>query len=144
MPTLPSLVWAFGPVHVLAIALVFLVGLASHELMHIGALKALGEPYDAEIAPDGWLSAVYRGSLVEVEMQRMAPKWRVAVVMLAPLFAAVPPLASWSIALTYPMMEVGTVLAVAVWFAVALPSPHDIATVALYDPENSVPTEVSA
>jgi len=140
---IPEISWTVGVGHSIGVVAAFAIGLATHEGMHVAVLEALREPYEATLAPNGWKAALTRGTLVDVQMKRLAPRWRVALVMLSPLVAATPALVAWAVAFTYPVVEVGTLAVLGVWFAFALPSPHDIASVAYYDPSGSVPAEVS-
>lgn len=143
MIDLPALSWTITPVEVFAGLLMFGVGYASHELMHIGALKALNEPYEVEIMPDGIRGALIGGTGVNVQMQSMPARWRVAVVMLAPMVMAMPPLVAYAWALMFPVLDMGTVLVLALWFIAAIPGLHDWITVLSYQPNEAVPTEVT-
>lgn len=143
MIDLPALSWDITAVEVFAGLLMFGVGYVSHELMHIGALKALGEPYEVEVFPDGWRGALIGGTGVNVQMQSMPSRWRVAVVMLAPAVMAMPPLVAYAWALMFPVLDMGTVLVLALWFIAAIPGLHDWMTVLTYKPSEAVATEVT-
>lgn len=143
MIDLPALSWHITAVEVFAGVLMFAVGYITHELMHIGALKALNEPYEVAVMPDGIRGAIIGGTGVNVQMQSMPARWRVAVVMLAPMVMAMPPLVGYALALTYPVLDIGTVLVLALWFIAAIPGLHDWMTVLSYRPNDAVPTEVT-
>lgn len=143
MIELPALSWDITAVEVFAGVLMFGVGYATHELMHIGALKALGEPYEVEIMPDGIRGALIGGTGVNVQMLSMPARWRVAVVMLAPMVMAMPPLVAYAWALMFPVLDMGTVLVLALWFIAAIPGLHDWMTVLSYKPSEAVPAEVT-
>lgn len=143
MIDLPAVSWQVTPVELLAAVVMFGVGYLTHELLHIGALVALREPYEVSIAPDGWRGALIGGTGVEVQMQSMPARWRVAVVMLAPIVGAMPPLVAYAMALSYPVVDVGTVLVLALWFIAAMPGLHDWLTVLQYRPNEAVRTEVT-
>lgn len=143
MIEVPALSWDITAVEVFAAGVMFAFGYVTHELMHIGALKALGEPYEVEIMPDGLRGALIGGTGVNVQMQSMPARWRVAVVMLAPAVMAVPPLLGYAMALMYPVLDMGTVLVLALWFIAAIPGLHDWMTVLSYKPSDAVATEVT-
>lgn len=143
MIELPALSWDISAVEVFAGVLMFAVGYITHELMHIGALEGLNEPYEVWILPDGIRGALIGGTGVNVQMQSMPARWRVAVVMLAPMVMAMPPLVAYAWALMYPVLDMGTVFVLALWFIAAIPGLHDWLTVLSYRPNDGVPTEVT-
>lgn len=139
----PALSWHLSAVELGAAVAMFVVGYVTHEAMHIGALEALREPYSVDLLPDGLVGFLTTADGVTIHFERVPPRWRVAVVMLAPLVAAVPPLVAYAMALAYPVLDVGVALVLALWFIAAIPGLHDIVTVATYDPSERVPTEVA-
>lgn len=142
MVSLPTIVWQVSLLEVFVAVIMFAVGYATHEAMHIGALEALHIPYSVDVLPDG-LRGLFVGTGVEVSMEVMPSRWRVAVVMLAPIVAAVPPLVTWALLFMYPVVKAGVALVVGLWFAAAIPGLHDIVTVATYNPSEAVPAEVA-
>lgn len=139
----PAVAWDVSAFELAAAAVMFVVGTILHEAMHIGALEALREPYSVNVLPNGIRGGLF-GTMVDIQLESMPARWRVATVMLAPLVMAMPPLAAYAIALTYPVVDAGTVLVLALWFIAAIPSLHDIVTVAYYRPTRGMPAEVSA
>lgn len=143
MIDLPALSWDVTFFEVVAAVAMFAFGYLTHELMHIGALEALREPYEVEVGPDGLRAALLGGTGVNVQMQSMPARWRVAVVMFAPAIMAVPPLMGYAIALSYPVLDVGTAMVLGLWFIAAIPGLHDWVTVLSYRPNESVAAEVT-
>lgn len=143
MTELPAIAWDVSALELVAAVVMFGVGYATHEAMHIGALEAMRIPYSVEILPDGLKGALI-GTGVQIDFELLPSRWRVAVVMLAPIIAAVPPLVAYAVALMYPVLDIGVVLVLFAWFAAAIPGLHDIVTVATYDPAKAVPAEVAA
>lgn len=143
MIDVPTVVWEISAVDAVAAAVMFFVGTLTHEAMHIGALEALREPYSVDVLPGGLRGALF-GTLVDIQMESMPRRWRVAVVMLAPMVMAMPPLIAYAVALSFPVLHAGTVLVLALWFIAAIPSLHDIVMVASYQPTKGVPVEVSS
>lgn len=143
MIDVPTVAWDISLFELVAAGVMFVVGTALHEAMHIGVLEALREPYSVDVLPDGFRGAVF-GTLVDIQMESMPARWRVAAVMLAPLVMAMPPLVAYAIALSYPVVDAGTAIVLAAWFIAAIPSLHDIVMVALYRPTEGIPTEVAS
>jgi hypothetical protein len=143
MIDVPVVMWEFTAAHAAAALGMFVVGLLSHELMHIGACVALGIPRTVDVLPGGLRGALF-GTLVDVRLDAMPERWQVAVVMLAPAVMAVPPLAGYAIALSAPAVRLGVLAVFGLWFIAAIPGLWDIVTVATYRPDESVPTEVAA
>lgn len=139
----PVLLWDVTPVHAAAAVAMFAVGLVTHELMHVGACVALGIPRTVDVLPGGLRGALF-GTLVDVRLDAMPSRWRVAVVMLSPAVMAVPPLAGYALVLSAPAVKVGVLAVFGFWFMASIPGLWDIVTVATYRPDESVPTEVAA
>lgn len=119
-------------------AFVIVVAYAIHELLHATTMKAFGIPFTAKIFPDedsGYLRQLLFGTVVELEMDSVPPRWHVVVVSLAPLVQAAAPLVFWTYALTFPAIDIGAALILVCWFAVAFPSPADWTTAFRYAPE---------
>lgn len=139
---LPEVLWHVTLAEIVAAVALFVVGYTTHEAMHIGALEIFGEPYTVEFMPDGWRGALWGGTGIAVRMESVPPRWRVVAVLLAPIIAALPPLAGYAVALSYPVLDVGTALVLGAWFIGAIPGLHDWGLALSYHPEKSVPTEV--
>lgn len=142
MIDVPTVIWDVSLTELVAACIMFLVGTLTHEAMHIGVLEALREPYSVDVLPGGLRGGVF-GTLVDIQMESMPTRWRIGAVMLAPLVMAMPPLVAYAIALSYPVVDAGTALVLGAWFIAAIPSLHDIVTVAVYRPTKGVPTEVT-
>lgn len=143
MLEVPTVAWDVSALEVAAAVAMFGVGLVTHEAMHLGALEALHLPYSATLMPDGLRGLFFSGGLVRIDLLSMPARWRVAVAMLAPAVMAMPPLVAYAVALSYPVLDAGVALVIVAWFIAAIPSPHDVLTVATYDPAARVPTEVA-
>jgi len=142
MIEVPALSWDISAVEVAVAVAMFAIGYVTHELMHLGALVALREPYTVDIMPGG-VRGLFLGTGVDIQLESMPARWRVAVVMLAPLVAAIPPLVAYAVALTFPVLDVGVALVLGLWFIAAIPGLHDVLMVATYDPAERVPAEVA-
>lgn len=143
MTSLPVLLWEFTPVHAVAMVAGFLFGLVTHEAMHVGACWALGIPHTVDVLPHG-LRGAFMHTLVDVRLDAMPSRSRVAIVMLAPAVMAVPPLAGYALVLSAPAVKLGVLAVFGAWFMSAIPGLWDIVTVATYQPDSGVPTEVAA
>lgn len=130
-----------------AAAALFTAGYAIHETLHAAALELLGVDYSVDILPreegQSWLTALFVGRIVEMELHDQPSRRVVAIVALAPLIQAIVPLTAWAYALTFPVLDIGTGLVLGLWAAASLPSPADIAAIVRYQPDASAGTEVA-
>lgn len=134
--------------HVWAAVALFAIGYVIHEVMHVIPLYVLGTPYDVRVPPledDNPIirTALFDG-LIHIDMQGTPPRPHVVASALAPMVFAMAPLVGITIALTYPVLDIGTMLVLGAWFAVAIPSPQDWWLVFTYQPDSAVTAEVTA
>lgn len=125
----------------------FAAGYTIHEALHAAALELLEVDYTIEVLPtnDGQsrLTALFMGRIVEMELHGQPSRRAVTIVSLAPLIQALVPLTAWAYALTFPVLDVGTALALAVWAAASIPSPGDLAAIVRYQPDAAAAAEVT-
>lgn len=121
---------------------IFVTGYVVHETLHVIPLWAWGHSYSVEILPtdDGQskLTALFMGTVVEITTVDSPPRSHVIVSALAPGVMALFPLAGLVVAFSYPVVDIGTLLVLGAWFAVAIPSARDWLTVFQYGHERTV------
>lgn len=143
----PSITASISLIEVGAAAVMFVVGLVTHELMHIGVAKLFGEAHRIRVLPRESGTPIWRaiaaGTFVEVELTGTPARSHAIAVALAPTVMALAPLTGIALALSYPIVDLGTMLVLGVWFAVSIPSPQDWRMALSYRPESGIPTEVT-
>lgn len=130
-----------------AIAL-FVTGYIIHETMHVIPLEIWGHEYEVEILPreDGqsWLKSLFVGTVVQITVEKTIPRRHVVISSLAPGLVSIIPLMGLAWAFRYPVVDVGTLVVLGLWFMVSIPSLRDWATVLTYEQTKTVETaEVS-
>lgn len=122
--------------------LLFVTGYVVHEVMHLIPLQLWGHDYDVAILPtkegQSKLSALFVGTVVRITTEENIPRWHVVVSALAPGVVALVPLGILAIAFTYPVVDIGTLLVLGLWFAVSIPSLRDWLTVFEYSGNRTV------
>lgn len=123
---------------VTAIAL-FATGYVLHEAMHVLPLKLWGHDYRVSIlpTPEGGsrLVALFVGRVVKIDMLDRPPRSHVIVSALMPGVLAIFPLTALTLALAYPVVDIGTGLIILAWFSVSIPSAADWLTAIRYHPD---------
>lgn len=125
---------------------IFATGYVIHEVLHIIPLHVFGHDYTVEILPtpngESKIAQLFFGTVVEITMLDNPPKSHVTMSALAPGVMTTLPLAALALAFAHPVLDIGTLLVIAAWFSVSIPSARDWVTVFQYEPGEAA-TEVN-
>lgn len=123
----PAVVSDLTPLRVAAIVAVIVFGYPLHELCHAAVLVARGVPFDVELAPSdrSVLVDLLIGRAVLIEPRREVTPLEGLAFALAPGALAIPAIYLWAQLLVADRVSLASLLFVAAWFIVFLPSALD-------------------
>lgn len=146
MVNLPEFTGSLGPLEALVGLLLAVFGVIVHEALHWAALKYYGLDYDIRVLNverGSVLKALMFSNIFRFRVNGQPPRRQARIFALAPLIGTIFPVAAIAYALRYPVIDVGSFIALGVWFAVSFPSITDWNTALRYRPDETPGTEVT-
>lgn len=146
MVNLPEFTGSLGPMEALVGLLLAVFGVIVHETLHWAALKYYDLDYDVRVLNverESVLKSLMFSNLFGFRIKGQPPRRQATIFALAPLIGSIFPVAAIAYALRYPVIDIGSFIALGVWFAVSFPSPTDWNTALRYRPDDTPETEVT-